>query len=189
MPTAPRARLAGLALAALVVAACGTAVAETPDDAVGVAGVAVSGIDPAGLLADLPNAAAPGWEVVGSGGPVPVTLEDIRSGDEQRAVQYADAGFEVGARLSLARGDGERIAVIVDRFPHAAAAHQVEDWHVSSHGMTMVDGISRVGTTAEGVMVLDDLLVRVVAVGEQAPDEGAVRGLMRAARQAANPRA
>lgn len=173
-----------LVAVALLAAGCGAASAEpAPETGVAGAAVTVGGLDPVRLLSDLPASATRGWEVVGAGEPVPVTLSDIDLKNGERADVYAEAGFEAGARLSLARGDEDRIAVMIDRFTHAAAAREVGDWHLASAGVTLVDGVSRIGTTAEGVVVLQDLLVRVVAVGADAPDEDAVRRLMDAFRQ------
>lgn len=182
--------VSALLLASLLAAGCGTALAGTParTNVAGSAVTAVSGLDPVTLLADLPDAVTAGWEVAGAGAPVPVTLADIRQTDSDRADRYAAAGFQAGARLSLSRGDADRIAVMVDRFPHAAAARQVGDWHLSSAGVTLADGVSLVGTTAEGVVVLEDMLVRVVAIGEEVPDEDTVRTLMAAAEEVLAPR-
>lgn len=187
-PGIPARALLSLALLALPLAGCGGAVAAD-QTAVAGAAVAVPGVDPVGLLDNLPDAATQGWELAGSGAAVDVTLDDIRETDPDRADRYAQAGFESGARLSLTRGQGDHIAVTVDRFRHAAAARQVEDWHVGSAGVTLDDGVSLVGTTAEGVTVLDDLLVRVVAIGEDAPDEDAVRSLLDATSRVVRPRA
>lgn len=187
-PGAAARTLVALSLLALPLAAC-TDRAEADQTAVAGAAVAVPGVDPTGLLDNLPPTATEGWELAGGGSAVEVTLADIRATDPERADRYAQAGFEAGARLSLARGEDDRVAVMVDRFRHAAAAHQVEDWHVTAMGVTLDDGVSLVGTTAEGVAVLDDLLVRVVAIGDEAPDEDAVRALLTATTQVVHPRA
>lgn len=186
-PGAPTRTLLGLVLLAVPLGGCGTAAVADRTEVAGAA-VAFPGIDPAGLLDDLPEAARAGWQLAGVGAAVDVTIEDIRAADPERADRYTQAGFESGARLSLTRGDGDHLAVMVDRFRHAAAARQVEDWHVGSSGMTLDDGVSLVGTTAEGVTVLDDLLVRVVAIGEEAPDEDAVRALLAATTRVVRPR-
>lgn len=187
-PGAPTRMLAALFLLGLPLTGCSGAGAAD-QTAVAGAAVAVPGLDPAGLLQSLPEAATAGWQLADSGSVHEVTLEDIRTTDPERADRYVQAGFESGARLSLSRGEGDHIAVMVDRFRHAAAAHQVEDWHVGSAGMTLDQGVSLVGTTAEGVAVLDDLLVRVVAIGVDAPDEETVRALLDATSRAVRPRA
>lgn len=184
-----RSHLAVLAVAVLSLVAPGCS-AEPARDRTGVAGTAVlaSGLDPVELLADVSRLATAGWHVAGGPGPVAVTVDDLRPEDAERAARYAEAGFQAGARLSLVRGEEDRMAVMVDRFPHAAAARQVEDWHRATRGGAWDGGVSRVGATAEGVMVIEDLLVRVVAVGAVAPDEAAVRDALAAVREAVLPR-
>lgn len=184
-----RSHLAVLAVAVLSLVAPGCS-AEPARDHTGVAGTAVlaSGLDPVELLADVSGWATAGWHVSGGPGPVEVTVDDLRPEDAERAARYAEAGFQAGARLSLVRGEADRMAVMVDRFPHAAAARQVEDWHRATRGGTWDGGVSRVGATAEGVMVIEDLLVRVVAVGAVAPDEAAVRDVLAAVHEAVLPR-
>jgi hypothetical protein len=173
---------------AIVLAGCGTAVAE-PSARTAVAGhaVGVDGLDPVAVLGQLTDTLRGGWVVAGAGAPVRVTIDDVRTADPTRAQRYTEADFEGGARLSLARGEHDRIAVVADAFPHAAAARQLADWHVVANGLTFANEVSRVGSTAEGVVVLDDLLLRVVAVGEEAPDEDAVRTLLDAARKLPMP--
>lgn len=176
-------------LLAVVLAGCGTASATASGGSRAGAHVAATGLDPKVLLDALPEDVTPGWRRADDGAAVAVSLDEVAVADAARASRYAEAGFEVGARLSFARGDADRLAVMVDRFPHPAAAHQVQDWHLSSAGITLVDGVSQVGTTAEGVLVVEDMLVRVVAVGPSAPDADVVRGVLQALRDAALPRA
>ncbi len=172
--------------ATLLSAGCSAAAAGAPLDVAG-ARVAATGLDPRALLDSLPAAVTPGWQRTDGDGAVAVTLDDVRLADGDRAQRYAEAGFEAGARLSLDRGADEHLAIMVDRFPHPAAAHQVEDWHLSSTGVAMDDGVSLVGETAEGVLVIEDLLVRVVQVGEEA-DPVVVRGVLAAIRDEVLPR-
>ena len=184
--TTPVHRAVPLVLTLLLVG-CGGAAISAPLGAGAAAPVAATGLDPRVLLDSLPEDMTPGWQRADGGTAVEVTLDEVRLADASRAEQYAEAGFEAGARLSLARDD-DRLAIMVDRFPHPAAAHQVEDWHVGETGMTLVDGVSQVGTTAEGVLVVEDLVVRVVAVGAGDPDVELVRSLLEAVREAALPR-
>lgn len=174
-------------LLALVLAGCSSAAASAALDGGTGEPVAATGLDPVVLLDAVSDDIAPGWDRTDEGGAVAVGLDEVELADGSRARRYAEAGFEAGARLSLARGDDDRLAVMVDRFPHPAAARQVEDWHLSSAGTTLVDGVSQVGTTAEGVLVVEDLLVRVVAVGAGAPDPDLVREVLDAIRAAALP--
>lgn len=185
LQTRTRAILPVALVLALGAAGCGGASVDRTG--VASAAVAVAGVDPAALIDALPDEVTDGWTVHGTGDPVAVTLDDVRVADPGRADHYARAGFDAGARVSLTRGEGDRIAVVVERFAHAGAAREVFDWHVAETGGTIVDGVSRIGSTAEGVVVLDDLLVRVVAVGEEAPDEDTVRALLAAAQGITDP--
>lgn len=178
-----------LAVGAVLVVGCTGTTGSDDRTRVAGAAVAVAGLDPSALLAAIPDAATAGWQVAGAGEPVPVTLDDVRLNDGDRADRYAEAGYVAGARLSLARGDADRLAVMVDRFPNAAAARQVGDWHLSSRGFALEeDGVSRIGATAEGMVVLQDLVVRVVGIGEQAPDD-TVRRVLDAVEAVVTPRA
>lgn len=183
----PHAHRGVVLLLAVALAGCGTTTVGASLGGGAGAPVAATGLDPLVLLDMLPDDVAPGWQRSDGGNAVAVGLDEVELADSTRARRYAEAGFEAGARLSFARGDQDRLAIMVDRFPHPAAAHQVEDWHLSSTGTTLVDGVSQVGTTAEGVLVIEDLLVRVVAVGTGAPDTDAVRGVLDAIRSAALP--
>ena len=175
--------------AALVVALLGAGCSAAAGAPLGVTGapVAAAGLDPRALLDSLPVEVTPGWHRT-DGAATEVTLDALRSDDTARAARYAEAGFEAGARLSLARGTAEHLAIMVDRFPHPAAAHQVEDWHLASTGVSSDDGVSVIGETAEGVLVIEDLLVRVVEVGDGAADPDVVRQVLAAIRAEVLPR-
>ena len=188
-PAAPARRPTVPLAAALVAALLGAGCSAAAGAPLGVTGapVAATGLDPRALLDSLPAEVTPGWHRT-DGAAVAVTLDDVGLDDTARAARYAEAGFEVGARLSLARGAAEHLAIMVDRFPHPAAAHQVADWHLASTGTATDDGISLVGDTAEGVLVIEDLLVRVVEVGDGAADPEVVRQVLAAIRAEVLPR-
>ncbi len=187
-PTHPRPHRAAVLLLAVAMAGCGTAAVSAPLDGAAGAPVAATGLDPQVLLDTLPEDVASGWRRTDGGSAVAVGLDEVELADGERARRYVEAGFEAGARLTFTRGE-DHLAVMVDRFPHPAAAHQVGDWHLSSTGASFEDGVSQVGTTAEGVLVIEDLLVRVVSVGAAAPDADVVRDLLEALRSAVLPAA